>query len=314
MTLRSYNDLLKCEDTIYKHKFFVKAAFGVVKAYIALHDNPQSAGPSRDAKEYEGLSESEIKKLESKKRRAAAKAAEEDAGGEGKDKDGKKGGGDGDKKKGKAKEDADPDGELLAKVEKPLEETKKYLELLQEHACHHLETHLLCCDVYGRKGRPLKVLQAIKRACKVANEGDAELHVRVVRFLTSVEGGKEAGLDPAVKTVAKDVMSKGGEWGLKGLSDGALAYAEAYAKGYGDRSVAHAIAGAEGLAIAGAAGAAKRGGDMISKVGVEGVKLGVLEEAHGWMKANGIAADVIEGFKAKCLARFPLSSYFKAAK
>jgi hypothetical protein len=40
----------------------------------------------------------------------------------------------------------------------------------------------------------------------------------------------------------------------------------------------------------------------------------VLEEAHGWMKANGIAADVIEGFKAKCLARFPLSSYFKAAK
>ena len=43
MTLRAYVMLLKCEDTIYKHKFFVRAALSLVETYTALYDKPESA-------------------------------------------------------------------------------------------------------------------------------------------------------------------------------------------------------------------------------------------------------------------------------
>ena len=43
VTLRPYMALLRFEDTIYKHKFFVRAAVSVVGCYIALHDKPALA-------------------------------------------------------------------------------------------------------------------------------------------------------------------------------------------------------------------------------------------------------------------------------
>lgn len=259
----------------------------------------------------EGMTEAEIKKLQSKRRRAAAKAAEEaEEAAKGKDK--KVGKEEGEKKKGKAaKEDVDPDGALLAKAEKPLDETRKFLNLLQEHAGGHLETHLMCCEVFGRKGRPLKVLQALKRAAKVAEVGEARLHVCAVKFLTSVEGAKGDVLAPVVKTVVEEELGRASEWGMAGLRGGAAAYAEKYVGEYGGKGITQAVAAAQGLVAVGAAGAAKRGGEVIGKVGVDGVKLAVLEEAHTWMAGNGMAPEVVDAFRNKCLARFPLSSYFK---
>lgn len=72
-------------------------------------------------------------------------------------------------------------------VENVIEETKKYITLLQEHAGGNLETQLLAVQVYLRKGKFLKVLQAIKRAAKIASEGEPELHVVVVMFLKKLE-------------------------------------------------------------------------------------------------------------------------------
>ena len=43
MTLRAYVTLLQCEDTIYKHKFFVRAALSLVETYMALFDKPGGA-------------------------------------------------------------------------------------------------------------------------------------------------------------------------------------------------------------------------------------------------------------------------------
>jgi len=43
MTLRAYITLLRCEDTIYKHKFFVRAALSLIETYVAIHDKPHSA-------------------------------------------------------------------------------------------------------------------------------------------------------------------------------------------------------------------------------------------------------------------------------
>ncbi|EKX40411.1 hypothetical protein GUITHDRAFT_158303 [Guillardia theta CCMP2712] len=155
MTLRAYMMLLRCEDTIYKHKFFVRAAFSIVQCYIALHDNPASAQEGEEDPELKGLSDAEVKKILRKRRKAQARAEEESADDKNKDK-GKK-----NDPKGKGKtikqDDPDPDGEQLAKVEKPLDEASRYVSILQEHAGNLIETHLLSMEVYMRKTRLLKV-------------------------------------------------------------------------------------------------------------------------------------------------------------
>lgn len=53
MTLRAYVELLRCEDTIYKHKFFVRAALSLVETYLALHDNPACANSQEQDPELE---------------------------------------------------------------------------------------------------------------------------------------------------------------------------------------------------------------------------------------------------------------------
>jgi len=53
MTLRAYIELLRCEDTIYKHKFFVRAALSLIQTYIALHDKPDSANAVEEDPELE---------------------------------------------------------------------------------------------------------------------------------------------------------------------------------------------------------------------------------------------------------------------
>ena len=42
MTLRAYVTLLRCEDSIYKHKFFRRAAHSLVECCVLLHDNPHT--------------------------------------------------------------------------------------------------------------------------------------------------------------------------------------------------------------------------------------------------------------------------------
>jgi hypothetical protein len=49
-------------------------------------------------------------------------------------------------------------------VENPLEEATKYVAILAEHARNLADTHILSIEVYTRKGRFLKALQAMKRA------------------------------------------------------------------------------------------------------------------------------------------------------
>ena len=146
MTLRAYVTLLRCEDSIYKHKFFRRAAHSLVECYMALHDNPNTASNADEDPELEGKSDLEKQKILNKRKKAAAKAAaaagaEGGGGGKGahkaaEDKDDAKGGKKGDgKKRGGGKEDEDPDGEALAKVDAPLDEATKYMVLLQVCAC-----------------------------------------------------------------------------------------------------------------------------------------------------------------------------------
>ncbi|KAG0350030.1 hypothetical protein BGX24_008269, partial [Mortierella sp. AD032] len=73
MTLRAYISLLKLEDQLRSHQYFVRAAQNAVQCYISLFDNPGGA----DSEEMEGMTEAEKKKFRNKQRKAELKAQKE---------------------------------------------------------------------------------------------------------------------------------------------------------------------------------------------------------------------------------------------
>mmetsp|Transcript_28646 Transcript_28646/g.46406 ORF Transcript_28646/g.46406 Transcript_28646/m.46406 type:complete len:923 (-) Transcript_28646:67-2835(-) len=74
MTLRSYVRLLRMEDTLRSHKFYFRAALGIIRSYLRLYDNPKESAESAEARQLAGLSESERKKAVSKLKREKARA------------------------------------------------------------------------------------------------------------------------------------------------------------------------------------------------------------------------------------------------
>jgi peptide alpha-N-acetyltransferase len=100
MTLRAYLRMLRCvtvtatashaclrcrlgrcvracslEDGLYGHEYFVSAAYGLVTAYLAIFDKPKQSAAAAQAEAEAALSDSERKKLESKRKKAALKVA-----------------------------------------------------------------------------------------------------------------------------------------------------------------------------------------------------------------------------------------------
>jgi len=90
----------------------------------------------------EGLSPEERKKALSKLKKAEAKAKEEASKGK-KEKE---------KEKEKEKADPDPEGEQLAKTENPLQEASKFLDSLLRFHPMKIESHLMGCEIYSRRG------------------------------------------------------------------------------------------------------------------------------------------------------------------
>ena len=100
MTLRAYLRMLRCvtvtatashaclrcrlgrcvlacslEDGLYGHEYFVSAAYGLVTAYLAIFDKPKQSAAAAQAEAEAALSDSERKKLENKRKKAALKVA-----------------------------------------------------------------------------------------------------------------------------------------------------------------------------------------------------------------------------------------------
>ena len=57
--------------------------------------------------------------------------------------------------------------EKLERPDSPLEEALKFLRPLQQLVASKLSTHALAFEIYWRRGRPLLMLQSVKRAIKV---------------------------------------------------------------------------------------------------------------------------------------------------
>ncbi|KAF8926049.1 NMDA receptor-regulated protein 1-domain-containing protein [Dissophora ornata] len=187
MTLRAYISLLKLEDQLRSHPYYVRAAQNAVRCYVALFDRPDGG----DSEEMEGMTEAEKKKFRSKQRKAELKAQKEAE----------------EKKVLAAQEitkkggkiDQDPEGLKYSKTEDPLGEALKLLKPLQELATERIETHLMGFEIYIRKNKLLLALKALLKSHKI-DANSATLHEQLVRFALAVQKAGDS-LKPTVKSV-----------------------------------------------------------------------------------------------------------------
>ncbi|XP_071539281.1 N-alpha-acetyltransferase 15, NatA auxiliary subunit isoform X2 [Panulirus ornatus] len=185
MTLRSYVELLRLEDVLRSNRFYWDAARIAIAIYLRLHDQPLSANTGENNINTANMDPAELKKLRSKQRKAAKKAEQNKV--EEKKKEEKKAehqkaksGGNTDDLDNQPAEDLDPS--KLERTEDPLGEAIHFLKPLQALASNRIHTHLMAFEIYVRKGKPLLMLQALKRALKL-EPCNPELHTCLIRFL-----------------------------------------------------------------------------------------------------------------------------------
>ncbi|KAF9088025.1 N-alpha-acetyltransferase 16, NatA auxiliary subunit [Mortierella sp. GBA35] len=187
MTLRAYISLLKLEDQLRSHQYFVRAAQNAVQCYITLFDKPEGS----DSEEMDGMTEAEKKKFRNKQRKAELKAQKEaeEKKAQAVQEIAKKGG----------KVDEDPEGTKYTKAEDPLGEALKFLKPLQELAADRIETHLMGFEIYIRKNKLLLALKSLLKSIKI-DANNATLHEQLVRFALAVQKAGSS-TKPAVKSV-----------------------------------------------------------------------------------------------------------------
>lgn len=207
VTLRAYVQMIRLEDKVKSHKFFVRTANTAVRIYLSLYDNP--AGGKRDLKEEAnaGLSSSELRKLRNKQRKAALKAEKENL------KDGKGKAADSESKGNQSSGENQSqvvDGDKLAQTKDPLADAFRFLTPLKVYARNDVNTHSLSFELYYRKGKLLLQLQSLKRLYKRMDNVDEQQRASILRqtgvFLNLVHA-KWPELSQAVQTVLQKSLS-----------------------------------------------------------------------------------------------------------
>lgn len=189
VTLRAYMSVLRYEDVLYGHEFFCRAAEGIIRIYLQLHDNP--AINESDEPDYSKMTAAERKKAKAvarKKKKASEKkeedrkikATNEENGSQTQiQKDGKP-----------AFVDEDPMGKEYLEKD-PLVEAKRYSSMLTKYAPTNLATWFLQYDVAVRQKKPLLALQALFKARSI-DLNDSELFLRTVDFADKIVSFEES--------------------------------------------------------------------------------------------------------------------------
>ena len=324
MTLRAYVDVLKLEDELLAHTYYLQAAHGIITSYLALLAQPKEEEGGGEADKYSGMTAAERKrekakarkeakkleteaaeKAEAEKKKAAAAAAED--GGEE-----KKGGAKKPAEGSKGPVDDDPDGVKLA-AKDPLAEAARVLVTLTRHAGKLVETHLLAYDVAVKRGKPLLALQALIKG-QALQPQHPEVVVRTVDFLQTLqektEGGWAASLHPTVATVI-DAEKEGLLGGAKDLGE----YVEGYVgKAKEWASLVHVLAAARALARIQSGKMEKAVALVKEGVGGEGRGITVerLKEALVVVEKDlGAGPTAVAEVRKLCAARFPLAKAFR---
>ncbi|XP_054262558.1 N-alpha-acetyltransferase 15, NatA auxiliary subunit-like [Macrosteles quadrilineatus] len=181
MTLRSYVGLLRLEDVLRSHPFYLRAARCAIQVYLHLHDKPPQDETAEQDTNTENLAPSELKKLRNKQRKAKRKAELEKAAAAtvAEKREQHK------NRQADTEPDAPPQDELvpdkLAKVDDPLDQAIKFLQPLQSLCSNLLETHLMAFEIYSRKDKALLMLQSVRRMHRLAPD-HPEVHSCVIRL------------------------------------------------------------------------------------------------------------------------------------
>lgn len=152
--IRAYIDMIRWEDRLREHPYFIRPALAAIKIYLALYDQPDlvhksdlpngmngSADPKaiKKARIEEEKKESERKEAD---RKAAAKKANLGQDGELK------------------KSDQDPKGRKLVETQEPLAEAMKFVSPLLEFSAGSLQAQLAGFEVYIRRSKSFLVAMA----------------------------------------------------------------------------------------------------------------------------------------------------------
>lgn len=182
MTLRAYISLLRLEDQLYGLPYYLRAAKGIIRSYIAIIEKPNPLIPP--APEVNETAANEEKKqqqppVSAKKQKKEAKKQQKE-----KEKEEKE------RQKEKKVEDTDPEGNQLAAVADPLGEASKYVATLLKYRPNDVEGLSLASKVYTMRKKFLLAIRSIHQLAKLVPQSEevhqrkVELHLALTSFLS----------------------------------------------------------------------------------------------------------------------------------
>ncbi|KAI8365330.1 NMDA receptor-regulated protein 1-domain-containing protein [Radiomyces spectabilis] len=196
-TLRAYVDMLRFEDRLRAHPFYLKAAKGAVEAYLAIADQPKdgSFDPT-------GMTETEVKKAKSKARKAELKAQKENEARKAliKEEIAKQ-----QKADPKKPVDQDPEGDKYLETGHPLDDALQFVKPLEQLAPSLIDTHTLGFEIYIRQKKWLLALTAILKTSQI-DASHSSIKTNLDRFQKQVSAAGP--LDPTVQKVIDEQLPK----------------------------------------------------------------------------------------------------------
>jgi len=308
MTLRNYIDLLRLEDELRSHKFFKRAAHCAINVYLRLYDSPLKEADSLNVIDAENMDPSELKKLKNKQKKAKRKAEQEKqsqqqaaARKELHNKSQKMR----NEEDGESVQKDELVPEKLERPEDPLGEAVKFLVPLQQFAAKDLNTHLLAFEIYYRKGKPLLMLQSVKRALTISST-DPRVIGCVLRLQHLVQDKKVPMKAPVVQVLEKATESI---FVYKSVKDGTDQFMQK-----NDKDLEHIFVGAQLMALLNPSNtekAVKLTTQLDSSL--SGVSIQLCSEILDSLKDGKFGAEGVscaDDYRRKCASHFEMSSLF----
>mmetsp|Transcript_18916 Transcript_18916/g.26628 ORF Transcript_18916/g.26628 Transcript_18916/m.26628 type:complete len:380 (+) Transcript_18916:3-1142(+) len=321
-TLRAYVDMLKYQENLWGHRFFLKAASEIIKVFITLYDKPskakEAAATAGGEADLSKLTPKERRALKKRQKRAAAKAkkkeeAEAKKRAELEAQKSKEGGAQSasasaEATKANALRESIPDGKKYAESENPLGEATKMVKQMQQYAPNQIQTHLSALEVYSRKKRHLLSLQAIKRTLKLAASSPPPPEVHYHSILLAKALKEEKDIHPTVATIINLETANIPQFPKS--SDDLAAFNDSYLKANA-ASLRHRTVAAKCRILLGQG--AEKAYEAIheGKLAENATDLGASAEAFAFVKTLELPADKIEAMRKALHENFPLTPDFR---
>jgi len=322
-TLRAYVDMLKYQENLRGHRFFLKAASEIIKVFVTLYDKPkreEAAGAGNGEADLSKLTAKERRAIKKRQKRLAAKAkkkeeaeakkrAELEAQ---KSKEASQSAtASSEATKANSLKESIPDGGKYAEAQDPLGEATKMVKQMQRYAPNQVQSHLCALEVYSRKKRYLLLLQAIKRTLKLASSASPpppEVHYHSILLGKALKEEKD--IHPTVVKIinleTEDMPQ------IPKSSDDLAAFNDSYLKA-NLASLRHRTVAAKCRVLLGQG--AEKAYEAIheGKFAECAMDLGASVEAFAFVKTLKLPVDKIEAMRKTLHENFSLTPDFKEA-